>query len=201
VQGARARELVRLTAVGSDLLVDASARIVGDYTACEGGVTDEQRQGHDLGIVPRSVIVRLAPFVAAVGAREQPVEIRTGPRDHRIAMRAGPPGCVVEQPECVDELRHVTRIDDSNAPAFGDARNGLREAQVRIHSCRGVDEPGVEQSAGVLAIACVAGEEVGEGEALHGVDHRLEANAVVIEPALGIHEPIAPDVRHAPRFR
>src|SRR5688572_33016478 len=84
-----------------------------------------------------------------------------------------PPGRALQQPQRVDELRKVTRVDDSNPAAFAHTGNRLRIAEVGIHASRGLDEPDAQQVVSALAIARLARQEMRERELLDARDRAL----------------------------
>src|SRR5687768_257612 len=114
-----------------------------------------------------------------------------------LALR--PSARALQQPQRIDELRKVTRVDDSNPAAFAHTGNRLRIAEVGIHARRGLEEPDAQQVMGALAVAGLARQEMRKRELLDARDRALEPEAVVIDARLRVDDTIAADVGEAAR--
>src|SRR2546425_13290979 len=142
MEGSRAHELERLTAVVGDLLRGALRPDLCERILRDVGLSREQREVRVLRVVPGPVVVRRASFHLALRAAEEPVHELREPGSQRILFGGGPRGRALEQERRVDRAHELTALDDPGPARLRAARDDLRKAHRGGHACPLVEEPG-----------------------------------------------------------
>src|SRR5688500_5793376 len=145
-------------------------------------------------VVPRLALVR------PVRARAQPVEVRAEPLPHPAGVVRRPAGRALDESDSIDRLDEPARVDDAAAAFPIDATHELREAEVRRHPRRRVEEPGAQLPGGTTGVCLVAAEVIGERERLEIPSQRGNAWLVEIPLTLGIRLAITSYVRQTVRL-
>ena len=91
-------------------------------------------------------------------------------------------------------LDQVQRVDDADATARRDARNGLREVEIWIHAQLVVQKEYAEQLGRLDDILVVTGDLISRRKRRHGIPQGLHDQAMLAE-VLRIGLPVASDVR------
>ena len=197
---AGAHQLEGLAAVGLDLRSDARGLARLERGARQPRVAREQCQRRDLRVVPGAVIVARTSLLLSDIARAQPLEIGGHPGAHPLPVRIPPVGGALQHADRVHQTDERPRLDDSRAAAFGDARDPLPIAEVRVHPGGGIEEPHPQQLRGARRVFLVVAEVVGERQRSDVTGERAQAGRIVVATDLGVALTVAADVRQAVRL-
>lgn len=201
VPAAGAGEFLGLGAVGGDLRVDALGSRGENGAPGQVPVAGRVREGGELHVVERAVVVGGGALLGAEGAVQQPVaEVRV-PGAHGGAVGPRPAGRAgVEDRDGIQDAGVGLReVDDADGPAVVPAGDELPVVQVRVHPGGRGEEPGAQDVGGLLGVLLPAGVVPGEREVVRGVEDLLDVLAVGAGVDLGVALPVALDVRAAPR--
>ena len=188
--------LARGAAVGADLAGEDAVAIVVEGRPLGGGVFDERRHGGHLHRPPGSVIVAAPPFVDAVLAMCEPLQVLFEPPVHGGLVLGVPGAGLSQELHALNGTDQDAAIEDSGGPAGVHVGDGLGVFQAGVHACFRIDEPGVDHARGALGIAGVVQIKSGGAERKDRVAHGIESRPVGGE-AVGVDLTIAAEVRAA----